>query len=209
MSQPSYLKLMLYVALALLLLGVLWYLTLARNINPDRFFVQKLGAIAFTELYVKDFKGGINIIPGVGERYMYASNGKIRYSASNYFPFYDIHYKFDIDENQNFTITKLATKQNFVLGKVIDKRYDDYDGSHLYTIRVPKEYEASFTYTLGRMPYYVNVQMTMMSSGGMKYSSQTKAVIKSQEGKYLMLSHSTGHLPPIEKTGIYSLENTD
>jgi hypothetical protein len=68
---------------------------------------------------------------------------------------------------------------------------------------MPKTYKASYIYKEGIMPFYVPVQFTMMTSGGMKYSSEYVAEIISQKGDTLRMYHNYGHIPESRPTGIY------
>ncbi|MCB0371664.1 MAG: hypothetical protein KDD31_01500 [Muricauda sp.] len=187
----------------LLVLGVLWSMVMSRKINPDLYFVRKLEPISFTHIYVNDYAGSLQITPGIGEQYSYRQSGKLRTSIGYTYSLYDDEFIFDVDGDGMFVLTQLSNGQSFALGKVVERKIQEYHGTEYYDIQMPKTYKASYYYKEGILPFYVPVQFTMMTSGGMKYSSEYVAEIISQKGDTLRMYHNYGHIPESRPTGIY------
>lgn len=184
-------------------MGVLWYLVVYRKINPDKYFVRKPDAIPFTHIYVNDYAGSLKITPGIGERYYYKSAGKVRISMDFEYSLFDDEYAFKIDGDNNFVLIQLSNKQSFVLGRVVKKSIQEFHSTDYYEIELPNKYEAHYQFTEGIFPFYVPVQFTMMTSGGMKYSSEYLTEIISPKGDTLRLYYNYGHIPEGKPTGIY------
>lgn len=189
--------------LIIIVLGILWSMVLSRKINPDTYFVRKLGPISFTHIYVNDYAGSLQITPGIGERYILKNSGKLRTSIGYTYSLYDDEYTFDVDKDGTFVLTQLSNGQSFALGKVVERKIQEYHGTEYYDIQIPKTYKASYNYKEGILPFYVSVQFTMMTSGGMKYSSEYVAEIISQKGDTLRMYHNYGYIPESRPTGIY------
>ncbi|WP_431160155.1 hypothetical protein [Flagellimonas beolgyonensis] len=184
-------------------IGVFWYLILYRKINPDNYFVKKLDTIPFTHVYVNDYAGSLKITPGIGERYYYKSAGKVRISMDFEYSLFDDEYAFKIDGDNNFVLIQLSNNQSFVLGRVVKKSIQEFHSTDYYEIELPKKHKAIYQFTEGIFPFYVPVQFTMMTSGGMKYSSEYLTEIISSKGDTLRLYYNYGHIPEGKPTGIY------
>lgn len=186
----------------LVVLGVLWGMVLSRKINPDKYFIRKLDPIPFSHIYVNDYVGSLQITPDIGDEYRTTATGN-RYYISNIYSLYDDDYSFLVDKANNFILTQLSNNQSFVLGKVVDKSFQQYNGTDLYSIALPKDYSGVHQYTAGRLPFYEKVNFTMMSSGGIKYSSETLTIVASPKGDTLRLYQNYGYIPKGNPTGIY------
>ncbi|MBO0340963.1 MAG: hypothetical protein ACTHOM_08285 [Allomuricauda sp.] len=127
----------------------------------------------------------------------------MKYPINREYPLYANEYSFEIDQNNNFRLTQLKDNKSMLLGTIVEKTYLDYPQCHLYKIKLPKAYKASHEYSRGIFPYYVPVGFSIMSSGGLKYSSETRITLISAEGDTLKLYTSSGHIMSNEKTGIY------
>ncbi|WP_293295228.1 hypothetical protein [Allomuricauda sp.] len=192
------------VYLGLLFIGVvgLWYMVLTRKINPDAYFLQYIGPIDVTHVYVGHSSGGLRISPELENNFRPTSNRKIQYSINNGYSLYNDEYNFELDSKDTFKLIQLRDGKSLALGTVIEKTFLEYSNSYLYKIRIPDSYTATHEYARGIFPYYVPVQFTMMTSGGMKYSSETITKVLSPLGDSLILYTSSGHITPREKTGI-------
>ncbi len=186
----------------LMVLGVSWYLVLSRTINPDAYFIKKIDPIPYTRIYVNDYVGSLQIAPNLGDEYKTMSTGN-RYYISNIYSLYDDDYSFTIDEDNHFVLKQLSNNKIFVLGKILEKTYLEYNGTDLYTIQLPKDYAAFHHYKRGLLPFYEKVNFTMMSSGGIKYSSEVTTIVISSSGDELRLYQNNGYIPKGKPTGIY------
>ena len=128
----------------------------------------------------------------------------MRYSINNGYALYNDEYSFEVDENNNFRLIQLQNHKSMVLGTVVDKISKEYSHSTLYKIKLSGAYQGFHEYARGIFPYYVPVQFTMMTSGGMKYSTEERTVIISPKGDTLKLYQNYGHMDSGEKTGIYN-----
>ena len=90
-----------------------------------------------------------------------------------------------------------------VLGEVVEKKFIEHTNTYLYKIKLPDEYQGIHEYARGMFPYYVPVQFTMMSSGGMRYSHEERSIVISPKGDTLKLYHNYGYMDSGEKSGIY------
>lgn len=187
-------------------LGVLWYLVLKRHINPDNLFIRRFEPISFNRLYVHDYKGSFMVIAEIGGNYRTAIDGKVQYSINDGYTFYDDEYTFKVDNNDNFVLQHTKSQKSFILGNVVAKEHIAYDDTLLYTIKILEGYSANFTHAKGIFPYYEPVRLTMMSSGGIKYSSENCTLVISPNGDRLQLCNGYGHIHSDKKSGIFKVQ---
>lgn len=199
-------KKMLIVLGILLTIGSLWYLVLKRHINPDNLFIRRFEPISFNRLYVHDYKGSFMVIAEIGGNYRTSKDGKGQYSINDGYTLYDDEYTFRVDNDDNFVLEHITSQKAFILGKVEAKEHIEYDGTLLYTIEILEGYTANFTHAEGIFPYYEPVRLTMMSSGGMKYSSENCTLVLAPNGDRLQLCNSYGHIHSDKKSGIFKVQ---
>jgi len=194
---------MLYVFLVIVSFIGLRYLVITRKINPDNYFKHRIGPIAFTHVVVRQSSSGIRISAVLDDEYKTIPSGKMSYSINNGYALYDDEYSYEVDGSDNFILYDQKSQKSFLLGKVVSKTFSEYTQSDHYKIELPKDYKGVHTFARGVFPYYVPIQFTMMSSGGMKYSTEMKTLLISPKGDTLKLYQNTGHIDHGEKTGIY------
>ena len=193
-----------YVFLSIVLLIGLWYLVVTRKINPDNFFKRRTGPISITHININQYNGGMRITADLDNEYKTIPSGKMRYSINNGYALYNDEYSFEVDENNNFRLIDIKHHKAMALGKIVDKAYQDYSQSYLYKIKLMQGYQGFHVHARGIFPYYVPIQFTMMTSGGMKYSHEELTRVISPKGDTLKLYQNYGHMDSGEKTGIYN-----
>ncbi|MBR9854943.1 MAG: hypothetical protein GYB37_10260 [Algicola sp.] len=181
---------------------LLRYMVLRRYINPDSYFLDRVEPIAFNQVYVHEYDGSFTISAEIGGNYRTSSDGTVEYSINDGHTLYDDEYMFQVDDNNAFILGHRTSQKTFLLGKVVEKEYLEYNRTKLYTLIIPEGYKGNFKYSRGVFPYYEPVRLTMMTSGGMKYSSETITSIISPLGDTLTLYTSSGHINSEGKTGI-------
>ena len=195
---------MLYIFLVAVLLIGLWYLVVTRKINPDNYFKSRTGPISITHININQYNGGMRITADLHNDYKIIPSGQMRYSINNGYALYNDEYSFEVDENNYFRLIDLQRHNSMVLGNVVDKTYQDYSQSYLYKIKLMQGYQGFHVHARGIFPYYVPIQFTMMTSGGMKYSHEELTWVISPKGDTLKLYQNYGHMDSGEKTGIYN-----
>lgn len=178
-------------------LVILGYLVLKRHINPDRYFVNRMHSNSFSHIQVHDFIGGISLKPILNEA---------PWEMGNTYDLDDPSFSFEVDPSGHFILTETATGSTFVLGKVEKSIFDENMNAELYTITIPRSYTTKHEYVRGRIPYYETSQLTMMSSGGVKYSWAYTTTLQNPEGETFVLYSGSKYMSDSTTTGIFKME---
>nr|WP_292962793.1 MULTISPECIES: hypothetical protein [unclassified Allomuricauda] len=196
-------KIMWYIFSVIVLLVGLWYLVITRKINPDNYFKHRADPATFTYLNINPYKGGMRVSANLDNDYHMLPSGKMSYSINNGYRLKEAEYSFEVNENNTFKLIQLQDNTSMVLGEVVEKKFIEHTNTYLYKIKLPDEYQGIHEYARGMFPYYVPVQFTMMSSGGMRYSHEERSIVISPKGDTLKLYHNYGYMDSGEKSGIY------
>lgn len=200
----SFRKIMLYIISVVVLLVGLWYLVVTRKINPDNYFKRQMDPVPFTHIHVNVFKGGIRVSANLENDFRSVPSGKTSYGINNGYRLNDHEFSFKVDENNMFKLTQFQGHKSMELGKIVEKKFMEQTQTYLYKIKLRQGYHGIHEYAIGIFPYYMPVQFTMMSSGGMRYSHEERTLVISPKGDTLKLYKNYGYMDSGEKSGIYN-----
>jgi|GEM_PF-4034817 hypothetical protein len=188
----------------IMVLGLLFYLVLSRNINPDPYFLLKTDKIPFREIMINVSRYAIEFEPQFNKGSYKLGLGRSVDIDKLYCTLYRSEYGFHVDSSNHFILRNLDTDKLFIVGKVLGKEIFEEYRTVQYRIEIPEDYQAYHQEKEGIFPYYqIRWSMTSPSGGGFGYSWEENTLLRSQDGDSLQFHRSKGAILKDDRSGIF------